>query len=108
MKKIVIDVTDETFPKVTFIGDYISKREMDRVLRCIKKEHRRSIIEYRKRKIIEAYKLKESKNDGSNRQQEERPAKQRAEQPVASAASGVAARTIGTESSAAAKRNGNA
>jgi hypothetical protein len=64
--KTITIVISNSFPKVTFDGDYITKRELDIIIRVLKKEHRIKIREYRKKAIIEQYKLEKEKEKGNN------------------------------------------
>lgn len=56
MRTILISLEEAGFPKVVFEGDYVTKREMDIVIKAVKKEHRARIRDYRRQMIIEDYK----------------------------------------------------
>lgn len=71
-KRLSVDFSTLTSPIVSFEGDYMTKKELDFVLRAIKKKHKVIIREYRRNKIIEEFKLKEKKVEVSNNVHEER------------------------------------
>jgi hypothetical protein len=48
--------------KVKFLGDHVTKRELDLILRAISKAHRQRIREYRKQLIIENYEKSKEHN----------------------------------------------
>jgi len=54
-KKLVIEL-DGSRINVTFDGEYINKKELDQVLRAIRRKHRETIRAYRKKRIIEEHK----------------------------------------------------
>ena len=41
--------------KVTFTGDYIQKRELEMIMKAMRKEHKLCIINYRRQRIIAEY-----------------------------------------------------
>jgi hypothetical protein len=54
-KVLKVVLKDKGNPSVTFEGDYITKRELNLIMRSILSAHRQRIREYRKRTIIEEY-----------------------------------------------------
>lgn len=64
MKKFTVELGDNQWPVVTFEGNYITKKELDLCERALRKEQRKIIKAFRKRKIIEEYNAK--KDEVSN------------------------------------------
>lgn len=60
MRSVLVQLPDNEPMKVTFTGDYVTKRELSIILRAIKKEHINAIRMYRKRRIIEEYEKKKA------------------------------------------------
>ncbi len=54
--KIEILLDNISSPVVTFKGDYITKRDLEIIIRALKRAHRNVIREYRKQRIIAEYK----------------------------------------------------
>ena len=58
-RKITVCLLNTSYPSITFTGDYVTKRELDIVVRAIKKAHKEVIREYRRKRIIAEWKEKE-------------------------------------------------
>jgi len=72
VRMLTADLTVPRDPKVKFVGDYITKVELEALIRAIRKAHKKMIFEYRKRHIIEEYKASQEKKgriqeDATNR-----------------------------------------
>lgn len=70
-RKLIVDTSVKYDPKVTFIGEHLTKRELEVVIRAIKREHRRRINEFRKKRIIAIYEADKAKQDKQVKQAEE-------------------------------------
>lgn len=54
-KKLIVDASVMYAPKVSFIGEHFTKRELDVVMRAIRRAHKERILDFRKKRIIEKY-----------------------------------------------------
>jgi len=74
MRRLVADMEVPRDPKVTFIGDYITKSELEVLIRAVRRAHKKLIHEYRRRKIIQEYeaskKEKEEVKNATDRKSE--------------------------------------
>ncbi len=72
VRRLVVDLTVPRNPGVVFEGDYITKVELEAVIRAIRRGHKKVIVEYRRQRIIADYeankKKEEVEKDGTDRE----------------------------------------
>ena len=72
VKRMSVDISNGNHPKVDFEGTYVTKRELDLIVKAVKRAHKQIIINYRKQLIIAEYQKKQSllkgKSDGKESQ----------------------------------------
>lgn len=72
VRRLVVGLTVPRDPQVTFEGDHITKVELEVVIRGIRKAYKKTIVEYRRQRIIAKYKADKKKEevekDGANEQ----------------------------------------